>query len=223
MNYDKLKDQVLYLLSGGRVKVKTTKFGNDISEIKDRNDVLTVLIHLGYLSYDWDSKECYVPNLEVSEELASAVEDTSWKNVADALRDSEELLEATLRGDEEAVALALEAAHDEHTSILSYNNENSLACVISLAYYYARNDYIVHREMASGKGIADMIFIPRKNVDKPAMVVELKKDKTAEAAIAQIKAKNYPAKVAQYTDNLLLVGINYDEDTKQHTCVIEKL
>ena len=155
--------------------------------------------------------------------MANAVRDNRWRGVADALRDSEELLEAMLRGDEEAVAHALESAHDEHTSILSYNNENSLACVISLAYYYARNDYIIHREMASGKGIADMIFIPRKNVDKPAMVVELKKDKTAEAAIAQIKAKNYPAKVAQYTDNLLLVGINYDEDTKRHTCVIEKL
>ena len=194
-----------------------------MSVVQSRDDVLTVLIHLGYLSYDWRKEECYIPNKEVDSVLVKAVKDSRWEGVSKALQDSEELLEATLRGDEEAVAVALEAAHDEHTSILSYNNENSLACVISLAYYYARNDYIIHREMASGKGIADMIFIPRKNVDKPAMVVELKKDKTAEAAIAQIKAKNYPAKVAQYTDNLLLVGINYDEETKQHTCVIEKL
>lgn len=118
---------------------------------------------------------------------------------------------------------AIDAAHDEHMSILSYNDENSLACVLSIAYYYARNDYIIHREMASGKGFADLVFIPRKHVDKPALVVELKKDKTADAAIAQIKRKNYPAKVAQYTDNLLLVGINYDKDKKQHSCVIEKL
>ena len=222
-NYEGLKDDIIKMIAGGRCKVDLIGFTNDMSVIQSRDDVLTVLIHLGYLSYDWHKEECYVPNKEVDSVLVKAVKDSRWEGVSKALQDSEELLEATLRGDEEAVALALEAAHDEHTSILSYNNENSLACVISLAYYYARNDYIVHREMASGKGIADMIFIPRKNVDKPAMVVELKKDKTAEAAIAQIKAKNYPAKVAQYTDNLLLVGINYDEDTKQHTCVIEKL
>ena len=221
-NFGGLKDDVLFLLSGGRVKVKTTKFANDLSTIKDRNDVLTVLIHLGYLSYDWKTRECYVPNLEVSEELSSAVEDTDWTNVSNALQDSEDLLEATLRGDEEAVAAALDAAHDENTSILSYNNENSLACVISIAYYAARNDYILHREMPAGKGFADLIFRPRNNVDKPALVVELKKDKTAEAAIDQIKRKNYPVAVVDYLDNLLLVGINYDEKSKQHTCKIEK-
>ena len=222
MNFNGLKDNILSLLSGGRTKVKTTTFDNDLSIIESRDDVLTVLIHLGYLSYDWKSKECYVPNLEVSGVLSNAVERTNWTNVAKALQDSDELLDATLIGDEAAVARAIDYAHDEHTSILSYNNENSLACVIAIAYYAARNDYIIQREFPSGKGIADMVFIPRKNVDKPALIVELKKDKSAQAAIAQIKAKNYPASVAQYADNLLLVGINYDKETKQHTCLIEK-
>ena len=221
-NYEGLKDDIVKMLAGGRCKVDPTRFSNDMSVVKSKDDVFTVLIHLGYLSYDWKKSECYIPNKEVEGEMVNAVKSNCWKTVVDALQQSEQLLEATLQGEEEAVARALDAAHDENTSILSYNDENSLACVISIAYYYARNDYIIHREMASGKGIADLVFIPRKNVDKPAMVVELKNKKSATAAIDQIKQKNYPAKIAQYTGNLLLVGINYDAETKSHSCVIER-
>jgi len=115
----------------------------------------------------------------------------------------------------------VELAHDENTSILSYNDENSLSCVLSIAYYYARNDYVMHREMASGKGFADIVLIPRKNVDSPAIVIELKVDKDADSALGQIRRKQYPAKVAEYAANLLLVGISYDRQTKQHSCRIE--
>ena len=222
MNYNGLKDDIIRMLSGLRCTVDPTGFQNDISEVSSRDDVLTVLIHLGYLSYDWGEQECFIPNREVAGEMANAVKKTNWKPVADALQQSKNLLKSTLCGDEQAVADAIDAAHDEHTSILSYNNENSLACVISLAYFSARNDYKIHREMPSGKGFADMIFIPRKNVDKPALVVELKVNKSAETAISQIKHKNYPASLDDYADNLLLVGINYDKKTKTHTCVIEK-
>ena len=106
--------------------------------------------------------------------------------------------------------------------ILSYNNENSLACVLSIAYYYARNDYFIHRELASGKGFADLVLIPRKNVSSPAIILELKYDKDADSAIEQIKRKQYPSKVAGYAQNLLLVGINYDKGKKTHECQIEK-
>ena len=142
--------------------------------------------------------------------------------MVDALQQSERLLQATLDGDEEAVAQGVDAVHDEHTSILSYNDENSLACVLSLAYYYAKGDYVMHRELASGKGFADIVLIPRKNVDSPAIVLELKYNKDADTAISQIKRKQYPDKVAQYTNKLLLVGINYDKEQKTHECRIEK-
>ena len=222
MNFGGLKDDVIQMLAGGRVKVNTTRFQNDMSVIQSKDDVLTVLIHLGYLSFDWTKNECYVPNYEVAGELTNAVEDTGWTNIIKALQQSEQLLQATLEGDEEAVACGIDAAHDENTSILSYNNENSLACVLSIAYYYAKGDYIVHRELASGKGFADLVMIPRKNVDSPAMVVELKYNKDADAAIDQIRRKQYPAKLDQYEGNLLLVGVNYDKETKKHTCRIEK-
>ena len=222
MNFDGLKDDILILLSGGRVKVNTTKFQNDMTLIQSKDDVLTVLIHLGYLSFNWRKNECYVPNYEVAGELSNAVEDTGWEHVVKALRQSEKLLQATLDGNEEAVAQGVDATHDENTSILSYNDENSLACVLSIAYYYAKNDYVMHRELSTGKGFADLVLIPRKHVDSPAIVLELKYNQDADSAIAQIKRKQYPAKVAEYTDNLLLVGINYDKQQKTHTCRIEK-
>ena len=221
MNFEGLKDDIIQMLAGGRVSVNTTKFQNDMSVVRSKDDVLTVLIHLGYLSFDWDEEECYIPNYEVAGEMRNAVEETNWKPVVDALEQSKSLLRATLEGDCEAVARGVDAAHDENTSILSYNNENSLACVLSIAYFYARNDYVIHREFPTGKGFADLVLIPRKNVDSPAIVLELKYNKDAEGAIAQIHRKQYPAKVAQYADNLLLVGINYDRQAKTHECLIQ--
>jgi hypothetical protein len=127
-----------------------------------------------------------------------------------------------LDGNADAVAQAIDAAHDENTSILSYNDENSLACVLSIAYYYARKDYVIHREYATGKDFADMVMIPRKNVNSPAILVELKYNKDADTAISQIKRKDYPSKIAEYAGKLLLVAINYDKQQKTHSCLIEK-
>jgi hypothetical protein len=223
MNYEGLKDDIIRMLAGGRCAVDPTGFQNDMSVICSKDDVLTVLIHLGYLSYDWKESECYIPNREVAGEMVNAVKANNWKILADAIDQSKRLLQSTLDGDEEAVARGVDAAHDENTSILSYNDENSLACVLSIAYYYARNDYVIHRELPTGKGFADIVLIPRKNVDSPAVILELKVNKNADSAIDQIHRRNYPEKVAQYltvNSQLLLVGINYDRETKQHTCRI---
>ena len=222
MNYEGLKDDIIAMIAGERCEVNTSRFGNDMRDIHSKNDVLTVLIHLGYLSYDWQKRECYIPNREVADEMVGAVEENKWKEVMDSLAKSKKLLAATLSGDEEAVAKGIEAAHYENTSILSYNDENSLSCVLSLAYYYARNDYVIHRELASGKGFADLVLIPRKHIDSPAIIIELKVNKDADTALDQIRRKEYPAKVAEYAGDLLLVGVNYDRDTKQHSCRIEK-
>ena len=223
MNYEGLKDDVVQMLAGKHCAVNPTGFQNDMSVIYTKDDVLTLLIHLGYLSYDWKENECYIPNLEVAGEMVNAIKMNNWSHVAGAIEKSKQLLQATLRGDEVAVARGVDAAHDENTSILSYNDENSLACVLSIAYYYASNDYIIHRELATGKGFADLVLIPRKNVDSPAIVIELKYDKAVDTAIEQIKRRQYPDKVAQYADRLLLVGITYDRESKQHHCRIERL
>ena len=222
LDYEGLRDDIIRMLAGGRCPVDPTGFQNDMTVVRSKDDVMTVLIHLGYLSYDWKENECYIPNREVAGEMVNAIKLSNWNYVAEAIEQSRLLLKATLSGDEEAVARGIAAAHDEHTSILSYNDENSLACVLSIAYYYAGNDYIIHRELATGKGFADLVFLPRKNVSTPAIIIELKYNHGAGEAIAQIRQREYFAKVAQHASGLVLVGISYDRETKQHECRIEK-
>ena len=223
MNFDGLKDDIIRMLSGESIPVITTKFQNDMNVINSRNDVLTVLIHLGYLAYNRDTNRCYIPNKEVADEMNNAVQSTEWSQLAKTLENSQRLLDATIAGNENAVAQAIDLAHDENTSILAYNDENSLACVLTVAYIWARNEYVIHREYATGKGYADLVMIPRRNVSKPALVIELKFNNTADTAIDQIKRKKYPAKIAEYTGDILLVGINYDKEAKKHTCKIERI
>ena len=223
MNFEGLKDDIIRMLAGEHVQVNTLKFQNDMHIVRSKNDALTVMIHLGYLSYNHDAKVCYIPNKEVGEEFLNAVEDTSWTRLVEAITASQNLLAATISGNVQAVAQAIDIVHDENTSILAYNDENSLACVLSIAYIWAKNEYVIHREYATGKGYADLVMIPRRNVSKPAIVIELKYNHSADTAISQIQLKNYPAKLADYTGDVLLVGINYDKESKQHTCKIESV
>ena len=222
MNFEGLKDDIIRMLAGERVYVDTTEFTNDMHIVRSKNDVFTVLIHLGYLAYDDSEQECYIPNKEVADEMNNAIKGTEWAPLAKTIQNSKILLNDTIACNEQAVSRAIDLAHDENTSILAYNDENSLACVLSIAYIWAKNEYIIHREYATGKGYADLVMIPRRNVNKPALVVELKFNHTADTAIDQIKRKEYPAKIAEYTGDILLVGICYDKETKLHECKIEK-
>lgn len=225
-NFDGLKEKITQMIAGERVSVNTAKFQNDMTSLNSSDDVLTLLVHLGYLTFKATNEtragEVWIPNSEVRQEFINSIEDGGWENLMKAIRASDKLLEATLNGDTDTVAKLIEGSHSENTSILKYNDENSLACVISLAYYTAQNKYIMHRELPTGKGFADVVFIPRKNADSPAIVVELKHNKTSGAAIEQIKNKKYTEKIAQYTGDILLVGINYDDD-KGHTCEMERV
>ncbi|WP_027089548.1 AAA family ATPase [Thomasclavelia saccharogumia] len=219
MNYDGLRDDVVKLLAGEEVYLNTDKFQNDMTTFKSKDDVLTLLIHLGYLGYNSSDQTCYIPNKEVTSSFIASIEDSSWNETTKALLNSRALLEATWNREEELVAKYIEEAHLD-TAILTYNNENALSYTISIAYIYARNHYTIIREMPSGKGYADMVFIPKD--DKPAMIVELKWDQEAKTAINQIKEKKYYYELEKYLDDLLLVGISYDKKTKKHSCIIER-
>ena len=190
-----------------------------------KDDVLTLLIHLGYLGYDSNEKEAFIPNKEIIEEFENAMSVGGWPNVMNVLKASEKLLEDTLRGDAESVAKELDKAHSEVASILTYNDENSLGCAIGLAYYSARKDYKLIRELPTGKGFADIVFLPLPHTNKPAMVVELKYDRSVSAAIQQIKDRQYIQALEGYTGEILLVGVNYNKDNanKPHSCVIERV
>ncbi len=221
MNYDGLRESVIQMLSGEHFAVNTRSFQNDMMTFGNKDDVLTLLVHLGYLAYDQDKKEVFIPNKEIQDEFETAVRSCRWQEVINALENSEKILRATWSMDSEKVAGMVSQIHSENTSILTYNNENSLSCVIALAYYSAQNEYIRVREMPSGEGYA-LVFIPRKRSDKPALVMELKYDKSAEGAIGQIKKRKYTQALSEYKGNMLLVGINYNKETKLHECVIEK-
>ena len=221
MNMDGLKDAVIRMLAGDHVAINTGTFLNDMTTFAGRDDVLTLLAHLGYLTYDSEQGTVSIPNKEVAQEYVNAISTMDWSEVSRSVEASRKLLQAMWDMDGESVARGIDQAHNE-ISVLQYNDENSLSCTLTLAFYFAREYYTIIREMPSGKGFADLVFIPRPlHRDKPAAVIELKKDKNAEGAIAQIKQKNYVEALQDYKGNLLLVGINYDGD-KNHSCVIEK-
>lgn len=224
MNFDGLKTDIITMLSGGSARVRTTSYQNDLATFKNKDDVLTALIHLGYLSYDNTNKTAFIPNEEIRSELIEAVEENQWNELTTLQIKSEELLEATLDMDCEAVADIIEEIHMGYASNIQYNNENSLSSVLSIAYLSAMKYYFKPvRELPSGRGFADLVFLPRKEYPElPALLVELKWNKSAKAAIGQIKDKKYTAALEQYTGDILLVGINYLKKETRHQCLIEK-
>ena len=222
MDMDGLKDAVVRMLSGERVSVNIGTFSNDMTTFASKDDVLTLLVHLGYLTYDSLTGTVTIPNREVSQEYVNVIGTMDWYEVAAAVESSRKLLESLWMLDEKAVAEGIDRAHNE-ISILQYNDENALSCTVSLAFYFAREYYTIIRELPSGKGFADICFVPRRlHMDKPAVIIELKWDQNVSGAIAQIKNRHYVNALKDYTGNILLVGISYDRKTKTHSCVIEK-
>ena len=225
MNFDGLKTAIIEMLSGASVKVKTTSFQNDMVTFKNKNDVLTALIHLGYLAYNQDKGTAFIPNEEIRIEFEEALEEIKWNELLNFQRESKELLEATLDMDSDTVAEKIEKIHTQFASTIQYNDENSLSSVLSIAYLSAMQYYFMPvREFSTRRGFADYVFLPKPEYaeEMPALLVELKWNKKATATIQQIKEKNYVPAVANYTGNILLVGIVYDKKTKVHECEIEE-
>ncbi len=223
LDMDGLRQSVIKMIAGEKVKVNTEKFENDMVTFKSADDVITLLIHLGYLTYSKKNSVAWIPNKEVQQEFINCIEDGGWEEVMNAVRKSDELLNATVNCDEEKVADIIEEIHRQNSSVISYNNELSLSVTLALAYYSARKQYEIIREFPSGDGFADLAFIPHRGVNTPAMVIELKYDKTAEGAVKQIKDKKYTEKLMAFSGEILLVGINYDKKTRKHKCCIEKI
>ena len=223
MNFDGLREDVLSMMAGESVPVNTGSFINDMATFRTEDDVLTLLIHLGYLAYDYENKTVRIPNNEIRGEYVNSVAVSEWGEVSTALKNSADTLNAIWQKRPLQVAEGIRQAHFE-TAHIQYNDENALSYTISLALYAARNFYTVHRELAGGKGFADLVFVPRKKFqEKPALIVELKWDKSVRGAIEQIRQKEYFESLKEYQGNMLLVGINYNIRTKDHECVIEEL
>ena len=221
MDMDGLKDSVVRMLAGDAVSIHIGTFSNDMTTFATKDDVLTLLVHLGYLTYNSIEGTVSIPNKEVSQEYVNAISTMNWYGVTESLESSRKLLESLWAMDADAVAVGVEKTHEE-ISILQYNDENSLSCTIHLAFYFAREYYTMIRELPTGKGFADVCMIPRKrHLDKPAVIIELKWDKSTIGALEQIKEKNYGSALKDYQGKLLLVAINYNKKTKKHECAIE--
>ena len=225
MNYDGLKNAIIEMISGAEVRVNTATFKNDTVNIKSKDDVLTYMIHLGYLGYNQKMKTAFVPNEEIRQELTDAVESRRWSEMLEFQKDSERLLDATLDMDGTTVSTQIERIHNAYVSSVQYNNENSLSSVLAIAYLSAMQYYFKPvRELPTGRGFADFVFIPKPEYKStyPALVVELKWNKDSTIALQQIKNKRYPESILNYTGEILLVGISYDKTSKEHQCLIEK-
>ena len=226
MDFDGLKTAIMTMLSGDAVPVRTTSYQNDMVTFRNKNDVMTSLIHLGYLAYNAQEQAAYIPNEEIRSEFLDAVEETQWNEFFDYQKLSQAILEATLDMEADIVAELLEKVHQEYASVIQYNNENSLSSVLTIAYLSSMQYYFKPiREMPLGRGFADFVFIPKHRFADyyPALVVELKWNKNAATAISQIKEKRYAESLEDYAGEILLVGINYDKKTKEHACSIEKI
>ncbi|MBR0031097.1 MAG: AAA family ATPase [Treponema sp.] len=222
-NFEGTRDDVVAMLAGESVEVNVTRYMNTMDSFYTRSDVFTYLIHLGYLAYSRKDQTCRIPNREVRQEWFNAIEtESDYKITNKIIQSSKNLLSETLAGNERLVAESLDMSHIHVTSNRSYNNEDALQSAIYLSFIYALNKYYVFKELTTGKGFADVVFVPfKKSPETPALIVELKRNKCADSAINQIKEKKYFSELAPYTGKIIFVGISYDEETKTHACKIE--
>lgn len=223
MDFDGLQTALVQLLGDASVPVNITTFQNDVTSFGNKDDILTLLIHLGYLSYDVRTKTARIPNLEIRKEFMDTLSMSSHKETARLILESDQLIADTLDGNEEAVAAAIDKAHESGTAPLFYNNEQALRAVVKAAYISTVNNYTIIEELPSGRGYADIVFIPKRGSSNPAMLVELKWNRPVNSAIEQIHNGHYPSALKGLAGQILLVGITYDPKTRRHTCKIEQV
>lgn len=223
-DFNGLTKTIAELIGGVDVKVDTNGFANDLTTFKGKDDVLTLMIHLGYLAYDYKKGVARIPNEEIKREFQRSIHEVSHEATLRRLRDSEELFAATIQKDEIKVAEQIEKVHSEETVALHYNKEDSLRSVIKLAYYTYRDHYIQFEELPAGEGYADIVYIPLPDSDWPALVIELKWNRSAEGAIEQILNRKYPSVLENINRRILLVAVTYNKDAgvgkRKHSCKI---
>ena len=223
MNMDGLQNKILRLIAGEPVEVYTDDFENDFETFNSSDDVLTLMIHLGYLVYDDETEQARIPNEELRMEFKRLLNRPSNKRLSELVQASERLLQDTLNGNETEVVNTIVRVREMNYAPMFYNNEQALRYVIKFAYIICIDYYLKVEELPTGHGIADVVFIPKRDTSLPAMIVELKWNETANSAINQIKEKKYPTILENYVGEMVLVGINYNEKSKKHSCKIEKI
>ncbi|WP_315675432.1 AAA family ATPase [Clostridium sp. 19966] len=222
-NISEIRDDVIEMVSGEEIDIFIDEdFRAGQGAPRNKEETYSAMIVLGFLSYH--DGYLKIPNRELMKEFERALGDRSFGYVADIIDNSRKMLKATIKGDVDTVEEILHDIHNSEVPILQYNDENSLSCVLTLAYISARDIYRVEREEKTGKGYADFTFHPRRKNDVP-FIVELKKDEDPETAINQIREKEYVEKFRKEDkgSKVLAVAICYDSKSKNHRCKIEEI
>ena len=215
-----LRRTILELMGGVEIEIDTTGYNNDLT-YTTRDAALTMLVHLGYLSYNQTTRAVRIPNEEIRLEFARTIRNDRNPETMKRVQESDRLIMDTIHGNEKAVAEQIRRVHMETTNPLNANNENALRAVIQVAYFAYKDYYLKLEELPTGEGYADIVYFPRQGKGVPALLVELKWNKDANSAIRQIKDRQYPAALEDYGGELLLVGISYDRKSKTYECRIE--
>ena len=224
MNYDngELKDIIASLIAGNKVNVNTSLFSNDLTRVDSKDAALTVLIHLGYLAYDRENEQCYIPNYEIRQEFNNGVLSLKWQEIESPLLKSRELLNQTVLLNQKYIEEVFDNNLERFTTIFNRLDENVLSVLLNVSYDYARKEYNFFKEANVGIGRADLILVPYRT-NKPGIIFELKVDSSCLEAIKQIKEKDYLKSFTNYEGKILLIGINLNSKTKKHSVLIEEV
>ncbi len=218
LDIDGISEDVIKLTSKERIRVNTENFQNDTTSFKSKDDVLTLMIHLGYLTYSEDDGKAWIPNNEVMLEYENLLQHPSNERLVDLIRRSEQLLNDTLEGNEKAVAEAVERIRETNYAPQYYNDEQALRYAIKFGYIVCVDRFMKVEELPSGRGLADVVYVPSRDSAYPAIIIELKWDR--EDAYTQIDDRKYQSVLEGYVGEVVKVGITYDAKSKHHECRI---
>ena len=219
-NIEEVQNDIVQMVSGISVNIHLEGYSAEQINLNTREEILSAMTVYGFLSYH--DETLAIPNKELRMKFDYSLKNHQMGAISKLVLKSNEMLEATLRKDTETMEQLIQEAHDINIPIIKYNDENSLACVVTLVYLSARSKYKIVREMPAGVGFADFIFYPNDK-SKPAFILELKKNSTPDEALKQIKEKRYATALKDYTGKKLAVGISYDEKLKKHSVKIEDI
>ena len=222
-NVEAVRDDIVRMASGIPVNIYLEGYGVEKISLNTREEILSAMTVYGFLSYCDETLE--IPNKELRLRFDYALKNHQMGEISKLVLKSNQMLEATIKRDTKTMEEILQEAHDINIPVIKYNDENSLACVITLVYLSARTKYKIIREMPAGIGFADFIFFPndKNNKTRPGIIIELKKDTTPEEALRQIREKRYDLALREYASPKLAIGIAYDSKTKTHKVKIEEI
>lgn len=225
LDIEGVRSSIVRMIAGEWCEFEQVFFNKTFNNLTSFSAVMTMLAHLGYITYDSKLGRGRIPNEEIRKAMALAAQSCRWDEVSKSIFHSKRFIDAIIAGNAPQVAETLSHIHSDIASILTYNDENALACTVMYACYTARKDYFIFRELPSGVGFVDIALIPLPHRGLPAILIELKWNKDADAAITQIHHRRYTSAFDGFEGDIIIVGVSYDKNSadKMHNCKIERI